>query len=144
MAETGGVMPITDAELCEALRLGIDMPPEDVDAIAADRLESQGQEIAALRDGYWKAEGQAHTDPCAYGSLCPWCEIARLTTEHGHATDEPDPTGTTHARLNWWKQRCDEARERHAAESAIRWAVQQIDQNVNAGRLVADYQKGEK
>jgi hypothetical protein len=71
-------------------------------------------------------------------------EIARLTTEHGRATDEPNPTGTTHARLNWWKQTCDESRERHAAETAIRWTVQQIDQNANADRLVADYQRGEK
>lgn len=35
-------------------------------------------------------------------------EIAKLRKEHGAPTDEPNPNGSTHARLNWWKDRCDE------------------------------------
>ena len=33
-------------------------------------------------------------------------ELERENATRGQPTDEPDPNGTTFARLNWWKDRC--------------------------------------
>jgi hypothetical protein len=40
---------------------------------------------------------------------------AALRVATGSPTDEPSPSGTTYARLNWWKGRCDELHEENAA-----------------------------
>lgn len=37
-----------------------------------------------------------------------------MKTDHGKPTDEPNPNGSTHARLNWWKDNCDRLEERNA------------------------------
>ena len=36
-----------------------------------------------------------------------------MTTTHGNQTDIPDPNGSTHARLNWWKDRNDELHDKN-------------------------------
>jgi hypothetical protein len=37
-----------------------------------------------------------------------------MTTRHGNPTDIPNPNGSTHARLNWWKDRNDELQDENA------------------------------
>ena len=44
-----------------------------------------------------------------------------MTTTHGNPTDIPDPNGSTHARLNWWKDRNDEL---HDENEKLRNAIE--------------------
>jgi len=44
-----------------------------------DRLAAEVERQNRALDEHWRSEQQGHTDPCTYGSLCPWCEVERLT-----------------------------------------------------------------
>ena len=42
--------------------------------------------------------------------------LEQLERELGSPTDEPDANTTAHARINWWKDRCDDLNEQLAAK----------------------------
>lgn len=54
--------------------------------------------------------------------------VTAALNAHGSRTDEPNPNGTTYARLNWWKDRSDEIAEANrrveqAEQELAKWKV---------------------
>jgi predicted RNase H-like nuclease (RuvC/YqgF family) len=48
-----------------------------------------------------------------------WKANDRLKSELGSPTDSPDANTTAHARINWWRDRCDDLWNDLAAERAL-------------------------
>ena len=65
--------------LNEVQTKGCDCDPDDACRFARERDEAKA-EIARMRDTL-ESQGRNHTQPCGYGSMCPWCEIEDLRAQ---------------------------------------------------------------